>query len=182
MPVPTFGWLAHGLHPMRHHRRGDESQPAGKNPHNQPAPLTVNLNIVRGVGPAGQIWVINSLTASVQSGKLVNDLKGTGLVLAGGNNAGRAPSGTAALHVFATLICTAPAPAGQPQPTFPQFNTPSAGVLLSPTGNFTIPAGTLLSPTPPDSCPSPMLLIRNAATPSTSPFPNPWLAVGIYSG
>src|SRR6266699_248022 len=45
----------------------DESQPAGKNPHNQPAPLTVNLNVVRGVQPAGQIWVINGLTATVGS-------------------------------------------------------------------------------------------------------------------
>ena len=49
---------------------GDESQPAGKNPHNQPDPLTVNLNVVRGVHPAGLIWVINSLDIKVASDDL----------------------------------------------------------------------------------------------------------------
>jgi hypothetical protein len=31
------------------------------------SPVTVNLNIVRGVQPAGQIWVINQLDAKVGS-------------------------------------------------------------------------------------------------------------------
>jgi hypothetical protein len=42
------------------------------------------------------------------------------------------------------------------------------------TANFVL-AGVLAVP-----CASPMLLIRNAVTPATSAFPNPWFAGGIY--
>jgi len=50
-------------------------------------PVTVNRNIVRGVSPAGQIWVIADLDAKVSSnGKIT--VKGKGLILAGGDNAG----------------------------------------------------------------------------------------------
>jgi hypothetical protein len=131
---------------------------------------TVSFNIVRGVHPAGQIWVINDLVATVQSGGSIT-VNGKGLVLAGGNNAGRAP--TPALSVIATLICDLPSGTTDPA----QFSTAGAGVLLSPTGDFQI-NGTL-SPVPPAACTSPMLLIRNAAT-ATGGFPNPWFAVGIY--
>jgi hypothetical protein len=135
-----------------------------------PSPTSpqVVFNIVRGVHPAGQIWVINSLTATVQSGGGIT-VQGKGLVLAGGNTAGRAP--TPALSVIATLICDLPS--GNTDP--PQFSTSGAGVLLSPTGDFQIKD--TLSPAPPSPCTSPMLLIRNAATVT---FPNPWFAVGIF--
>jgi hypothetical protein len=158
---------------------GDESKPAGKNPHNQPTPLTVNFNVVRGVHPAGQIWVINSLDIKVASdgtisGASVSTGGGKGLVLGGGNNAGRAPSGANAINVIATLICEAASP-------FTEHTSATGGVLLSPTGDFTFPAGAKLSPAPVATCASPMLLIRNAITPATSAFPNPWFAVGIYT-
>ena len=87
-----------------------------------PTSPTVSFNIVRGVHPAGQIWVINNLTATVQSnGKIT--VNGTGLVLAGGNNLGRPPSPLPS--VIATLICEAAAP-------FTEHTTAPAGVLLSP--------------------------------------------------
>jgi hypothetical protein len=140
-----------------------------------PTSPTVTFNIVRGVHPAGQVWVINSLKATVQSsGKIT--VNGKGLVLAGGNNAGRAP--TPALSVIATLICQPPVTPPPPQPPFTQFSTSTAGVLLSPTGDFQI--NDTLSPLPPVPCISPMLLIRNAAT-MAGGFPNPWFAVGIYN-
>jgi hypothetical protein len=128
----------------------------------------VSFNIVRGVHPAGQIWVINDLVATVQtSGKIT--VNGKGLVLAGGNNLGRTP--TPALSVIATLICETAAP-------FTEHTTAGAGVLLSPTGDFQI--NDTLSPLPPATCASPMLLIRNAAT-AAGGFPNTWFAGGIYN-
>jgi hypothetical protein len=133
-----------------------------------PASPTVSFNIVRGVHPAGQIWVINDLVATVQtSGKIT--VNGKGLVLAGGNNLGRTP--TPALSVIATLICETAAP-------FTEHTTAGAGVLLSPTGDFQI--NDTLSPPPPATCASPMLLIRNAAT-AAGGFPNTWFAGGIYN-
>jgi hypothetical protein len=70
---------------------------------------SVNRNIVRGVQPAGQIWRIDKLNATVSADGRIH-VDGKGLVLGGGNNAGRAPSGTGALSVFATLICEPVAP------------------------------------------------------------------------
>jgi hypothetical protein len=132
-------------------------------------PVTVNLNIVRGVSPAGQIWVINDLDAKVGKDGTIK-VKGKGLILAGGNNAGRPPPGAS---VFATLICSA----ATPLPPFMEFSSSSAGVLLSPTGDFQIndklqngtPPNTTKPPVP---CTNPMLLIRNAANFG-------WFAVGI---
>src|SRR5262245_14400517 len=49
----------------------------------------VTRNIVRGVNPAGQVWVIEKLEARVRVNGQIS-VKGKGLVLAGGNNAGRA--------------------------------------------------------------------------------------------
>jgi len=129
-----------------------------------PTPPTVNLNIVRGVQPAGQIWVINDLVATVHTDGSIT-VNGKGLILAGGNNAGRPPPGA---KVIATLICDTATP-------FKQFSTASAGVALSPTGDFqindTLKNGTTLPPVPCTA--SPMLLIRNAANLG-------WFAVGIY--
>jgi hypothetical protein len=123
-------------------------------------PVTVNLNIVRGVSPPGQIWVIDRLDARVSANGSIK-VEGKGLILAGGNTAGRPPPGTS---VIATLICSAAAP-------FAQFSTSTAGVMLSPNGDFKI--NDKLSPTPPSPCTSPMLLIRNAANLA-------WFAVGIF--
>ena len=118
----------------------------------------VTRNIVRGVNPAGQIWVIDKLAAIVRANGHVT-VQGKGLVLGGGNNAGRA-TGQA---VLATLICEAAAP-------FTESSTSAAGVVLSPNGDFQI--DDMLSPVPPFNCASPMLLIRNAANLG-------WFAVGI---
>jgi hypothetical protein len=112
---------------------------------------------VRGVAAAGQIWVIARLTADVQSdGSITVD--GRGLLLGAGNNVGL----NANASVFATLICEAAAP-------FVQRNTDLAGVPLEPNGDFRIRGS--LSPAP-TSCPSPVLLIRNAAN-------GGWFAAGI---
>jgi hypothetical protein len=124
---------------------------------------SVNRNIVRGVQPAGQIWRIEKLNATVSANGRIQ-VDGKGLVLGGGNNAGRAPSGTGALSVFATLICEPVAP-------FTERISAPAGVLLSPNGDFKIDG--MLSPLPPAVCLSPMLLIRNAANLG-------WFAVGIF--
>jgi hypothetical protein len=115
-------------------------------------------NTVRGVSPAGQIWVMDKLEAKVAVNGHIT-LEGKGLVLAGGNNAGRA-TGQA---VFATLICEAAAP-------FTLSNTNLTGVVLTATGDFKI--NDMLSPAPAFPCLSPMLLIRNAAG-------GTWFAVGI---
>ncbi len=118
----------------------------------------VNRNIVRGVQPAGQIWVIKKLEAEVKTNGEIK-VEGEGLVLGGGNNIGRATG----QHVFATLICEAAAP-------FTERNSNPDGVPLEANGDFRI--DDVLSPAPPESCASPVLLIRNAAGSS-------WFAAGI---
>lgn len=117
----------------------------------------VNRNVVRGVQPAGQIWVIDKLVAIVRTNGHIT-VEGKGLILGGGNSAGR----TNLQSVFATLICEAAAP-------FTERNTTSTGVPLALNGDFRI--DDMLSPAPPFNCPSPMLLIRNTA--------GAWFAVGI---
>jgi hypothetical protein len=123
----------------------------------EPTADVVNRNIVRSVQPAGQIWVIRSLEAQV---KASGDIKveGKGLILGGGNNAGRATG----QRVFATLICET---AG-----FVERNTTLTGVPLTTEGDFKI--NDVLDPWPSADCPSPMLLIRNAAN-------RGWFAAGI---
>jgi hypothetical protein len=123
-------------------------------------PLVVtaaNQNIVRGVNPAGQLWVIDRLDAKVKTNGDIK-VKGKGLILAGGNNAGRATG----QNVFATLICEDTAP-------FIERSTDKGGVPLTANGDFEI--DDVLVPIPTD-CASPMLLIRNAAGEA-------WFAVGI---
>jgi hypothetical protein len=119
---------------------------------------SVVKNIVRGVNPPGQIWVIKALKANVDTMGHIR-VRGRGLLLGGGNNIGL----TAGLSVFATLICSPAAP-------FTQFSTPATGVKLEPNGNFLI--DDTLSPTPPSTCASPVLLIRNAPS-------GAWFAAGI---
>ena len=117
----------------------------------------VNRNVVRGVNPPGQIWMIADLRATVKvDGRITVD--GRGLLLAGGNGIGT----NAGQRVFATLICEAAAP-------FTLHNSDVAGVPLEPNGDFRI--DDVLSDTPLADCASPVLLIRNPA--------GAWFAAGI---
>jgi hypothetical protein len=119
----------------------------------------VNLNVVRGVQPAGQIWVISALRANVKVDGTIH-VVGRGLLLGGGDAIGF----NANASVFATLICEAVAP-------FTEHSTNGAGVPLEPDGDFRI--DDVLVPAPPADCASPVLLIRNSE-------PNPvWFAAGI---
>jgi len=119
--------------------------------------VTVSRNIVRGVNPPGQIWIIDGLRADVDTDGRI-EVRGRGLLLGGGNNIGLNGNQS----VFATLICSAAAP-------FTQFSTPSTGVPLAPNGDFRI--DDTLTPAPPATCPSPVLLIRNPG--------GAWFAAGI---
>jgi len=118
----------------------------------------VNRNVVRGVQPPGQIWVIRDLRAVVGADGRIR-VDGRGLLLGGGNNIG----GNANASVFATLFCDA-------TPPFVEHNTTLAGVPLEANGDFRIDDA--LSPPPPLECESPVLLIRNAANLA-------WFAAGI---
>jgi hypothetical protein len=119
--------------------------------------VTVSRNVVRGVNPAGQIWVIEALTADVRADGRFR-VRGRGLLLGGGNNIGLSNNA----RVFATLIC-------ENAVTAPQFSTDSAGVPLAANGDFRIDD---VLATVPVTCPSPVLLIRNAAN-------GGWFAAGI---
>jgi hypothetical protein len=119
--------------------------------------VTVSRNIVRGVNPPGQIWVIQGLKADVGTDGSIK-VRGRGLLLGGGNNIGL----NGGQRVFATLICAAAAP-------FTQFSTPATGVAIQPNGDFAI--DDTLTPAPPSDCASPLLLIRNTA--------GAWFAAGI---
>jgi hypothetical protein len=117
---------------------------------------SVNLNVVRGINPPGQIWVIADLRADISVDGHIR-VNGKGLLLAGGNAIG----GTGGQSVFATLICEAAAP-------FTLHNTTLTGVPLQPDGDFQI--DDVLTPAP-SECASPVLLIRNVA--------GAWFAAGI---
>jgi hypothetical protein len=119
--------------------------------------ITVNRNIVRGVNPAGQIWVIAGLKADISTDGHIR-VKGRGLLLGGGNAIGQ----NANQSVFATLICEAAAP-------FTELNTTATGVPLAANGDFRI--DDTLTPTA-SECASPVLLIRSAGNRS-------WFAAGI---
>lgn len=117
----------------------------------------VNRNIVRGVQPSGQPWVLEDLHAEVSTaGRITVD--GRALLIAGGNVVGT----NANARVFATLVCEAVAP-------FVERSTDLAGVALDASGDFRIDDALL--PAPAD-CASPVLLIRNAANAT-------WFAAGI---
>src|SRR6266446_7015535 len=83
----------------------------------------VTRNVVRGVNPAGQLWVIANLRADVKTDGSIR-VEGKGLLLAGGNGIGT----NANAKVFATLICEANAP-------FIERNTAAAGVALEANGD-----------------------------------------------
>jgi hypothetical protein len=122
-------------------------------------------NTVRGVAPAGQIWVISSLRAAVNTAGQIS-VQGTGLLLGGGNGIGT----SAGLRIFATLFC---GPAGSATASSTTISTSgSLGVQLTGDGAFAINADTL-SPPPPDPCTTPVLLIRSTGG------SQPWFAAGI---
>jgi hypothetical protein len=122
--------------------------------------VTVSRNIVRGVNPPGQIWIIDALKAEVRGDEI--RARGRGLLLGGGNNIGT----NAGQSVFASLICVVPL--SQPQ-SFTVHSTPTAGVPLDPNGDFRI--DDVLTPAPPFECVNPVLLSRNPA--------GSWFAAGI---
>ena len=114
----------------------------------------VNRNIVRGVQPAGQIWVIADLSADVGFASQIR-VDGRGLLLGGGNNVGT----NANQSVRATLLCANDG----------NVLHDSGLVPLEPNGDFRI--DDVLSPAVPFECVSPVLLIRNPA--------GAWFAAGI---
>src|SRR5882724_1648991 len=116
----------------------------------------VNLNLVRGVSPAGP-WRIAALNAGVRpDGHII--VVGRGLLLAAGNGIGT----NGGQKVHATLFCG-------PAATATAHSSTLAGVALQPNGDFAI--DDVLSPLPPVSCTFPVLLIRNAG--------GLWFAAGI---
>jgi hypothetical protein len=121
---------------------------------------TVNLNIVRGVNPAGP-WRIADLNAVVESNGHIT-VRGRGLLLAAGNGIGT----NAGASVHATLFCGAAAAATA-------FDEP--GVALGSDGDFSIDdflTGNGPLPTP---CENPVLLIRSGAVAGQGV----WFAAGI---
>jgi hypothetical protein len=112
---------------------------------------------VFGVPAAGQIWVIRDLQAEVRVGGLIQ-VDGRGLLLGSGNEVG----GNANASVFATLFCANDGDV--------QHSTSATGVPLQVNGDFRIQDS--LSPAPPDTCTSPVLLIRVTSNGS-------WFAAGI---
>jgi hypothetical protein len=122
-----------------------------------PASTVGSANVVQGIQPPGEPWVIRALSAEVkQDGRI--HVEGRGLLLAGGNGIGT----NGGQKVFATLICGTAL-----------FSTPVANAVpLAADGDFTIDA--VLSPVPPLDCDNQILLIRSAAITG-----NPWFAAGI---
>ena len=135
-----------------------------------PTANVVTLNIVRGVEPAGQIWVIAALRADVKVDGRIR-VNGRGLLLGGGDQIGF--NGNAS--VFATLICEAVAP-------FTEHSTNATGVALAPNGDFRI--DDVLDPAPPADCDSPVLLIRVTAgnPPGSLRASRSWTSLGSFAG
>lgn len=120
----------------------------------------VNLNVVRGVNPAGP-WRIADLNAVVESNGHIT-VRGRGLLLAAGNSIGT----NAGASVHATLFC-GPANAAT------AFDEP--GVPLAPNGDFIINDFLIGNGSLPTPCETPVLLIRNGAAPGQGV----WFAAGI---
>ena len=108
-------------------------------------------NIVKGILPGGQPWVISRLLADVRSDGRIS-VDGRGLLLAGGNGIGT----NGAQSVRAMLFCGTTA-----------FT--SDLVALDANGDFRIDG--LLNAVPPEPCDTPTLLIVNAG--------GRWFAAGI---
>jgi len=112
---------------------------------------------VRGVAAAGQIWVIRDLSADVKQDGSIR-VNGRGLLLGAGDGVGS--NGNAS--VFATLFCANDGNI--------QHSSNLTGVQLEENGDFRI--NDKLSPLPPNTCTSPVLLIRVAGN-------GAWFAAGI---
>lgn len=121
---------------------------------------TVNLNVVRGVNPAGP-WRIADLNAVVESNGHIR-VRGRGLLLAAGNGIGT----NAGASVHATLFCG-------PAATATAFDEP--GVPLASNGDFSIDDFLTGNGSLPIPCENPVLLIRNGALPGQGV----WFAAGI---
>jgi hypothetical protein len=121
---------------------------------------TVNLNVVRGVNPAGP-WRIADLNAVVESNGHIS-VRGRGLLLAAGNGIGT----NAGASVHATLFCG-------PAATATAFDEP--GVPLASNGDFSIDDFLTGNGSLPIPCENPVLLIRNGALPGQGV----WFAAGI---
>jgi len=111
-------------------------------------------NVVQGIQPPGQPWVISALKATVRAPGRIH-VEGRGLLLAGGSGIGT----NGGQKVFATLFCGGAA-----------FST--TAVPLDDDGDFTI--DDIFSPAPPSDCDNQILLIRSATIPGF-----PWFAAGI---
>jgi hypothetical protein len=120
----------------------------------------VNLNIVRGVNPAGP-WRIDDLNAVVESDGHIR-VRGRGLLLAAGNGIGT----NAGASVHATLFCG-------PATTAIAFD--EAGVPLASDGDFSIDDFLSGSGPLPSPCENPVLLIRSGAAAGQGV----WFAAGI---
>lgn len=116
-----------------------------------PARVGGVANVVRGVNPGGQPWVIARLSADVKTDGRIS-VDGRGLLLGGGDNIGT----TGGQSVRARLFCGAAS-----------FQTEA--VPLEPNGDFRIEADL---GTPIDQCPQPVLLIVSGANGN-------WFAAGI---
>jgi len=119
-----------------------------------PARVGGAANVVRGVNPGGQVWVISRLSADVKSDGRIS-VDGRGLLLGGGDNIGT----NAAQSVRARLFCGAG--------TGTAFD--SELVPLEANGDFRIESQ--LSGLLPAECERPVLLIVSAG--------GNWFAAGI---
>ena len=124
-----------------------------------PPVTTVAPNTVRGISPAGQIWVIADLDARVSTDGHIR-VRGRRLLLGGGNGIGT----NGGQSVFATLFCG-------PAASATSSSSSQTGVPLEADGDFTI--DDVLSPAPANPCDTPVLLIR------TTGGTHPWFAAGI---
>ena len=111
-------------------------------------------NVVRGIAPGGQPWVIENLRADVMADGRIR-VDGRGLLLSGGNGIGTAGG----QQVRAVLFCG----------PVPGIAHSTGLVALEPNGDFRI--DDVLDPTPANPCESPVLLIVNAG--------GRWFAAGI---
>jgi hypothetical protein len=121
---------------------------------------TVNLNVVRGVNPAGP-WRIGDLDAIVEADGRIR-VRGRGLLLAAGNGIGT----NAGASVHATLFCG-------PAVNASAFD--ETGVPLDPNGDFRIDDFLTGNGPLPNPCENPVLLIRSGAVPGQGV----WFAAGI---
>jgi hypothetical protein len=116
-------------------------------------------NVVRGASVGGAPWRISRLEAGIHADGRI-EVRGRGLLLAGGNGIGTNGN----QRVRATLFCG-------PAASATSHSTAAAGVALASSGDFRI--DDTLNPAPPNPCTAPVLLIRNLS--------GLWFAAGILA-